>query len=222
MTEAEWQDCTDPTAMLDYLRGKVSDRKWRLLACACCRRIWHLLTDPRHREAVAVAERLADREVTPEQARAAADASYSATFGQTVYQGFAANLLVRHLSSYDDWDETNRCPPLENTNLAADAVAEPLRQQERAAQAALVRDVFPFRQVVLFPAWLTPTVVSLANSAYDERQLPSGEMDPGRLAILADALEEAGCDNAALLGHLRGPGPHVRGCWMLDLLLGKG
>jgi hypothetical protein len=58
----------------------------------------------------------------------------------------------------------------------------------------------------------------VAQAAYEERSLPAGEMDPVRLAILADALEEAGCGNEAILGHLRGPGPHVRGCWVVDLV----
>jgi hypothetical protein len=62
----------------------------------------------------------------------------------------------------------------------------------------------------------------MAQTAYDERILPAGTLDPDRLAVLADALEDAGCDNADILSHLRGPGPHVRGCWVVDLLLGKG
>ena len=71
------------------------------------------------------------------------------------------------------------------------------------------------------PACPTSTVVALANAAYDERELPSGHLDPARLAVLSDALEEAGCADADLLAHLRSPGPHVRGCWALDLVLGK-
>ena len=74
----------------------------------------------------------------------------------------------------------------------------------------------------LSPSWQTPTILSLAQAAYDQRRLPSGELDPARLAILSDALEEAGCADANLLSHLRSPGPHVRGCWALDLLLGRG
>jgi hypothetical protein len=64
-------------------------------------------------------------------------------------------------------------------------------------------------------------VVALAQAAYEQRELPAGTLDLTRLAVLADALEEAGCDQADLLGHLRGPGPHVRGCWAVDLVLGK-
>jgi hypothetical protein len=79
----------------------------------------------------------------------------------------------------------------------------------------------PFRPVTLNPAWLTPNVRGLAEAAYDERRLPSGELEGDRLAVLADALEEEGCTEAALLTHLRGPGPHVRGCFALDLILKK-
>jgi hypothetical protein len=68
---------------------------------------------------------------------------------------------------------------------------------------------------------LTPTVKGLAQAGYEERALPSGELDLARLKVLADALEEAGCTEQSILDHLRGPGPHVRGCWALDLALGR-
>jgi hypothetical protein len=95
---------------------------------------------------------------------------------------------------------------------------------ERPVQARLIRCIFgnPFHPVQLHPAWRTPQMVALAQAAYDHRELPAGTLDNTRLAVLADALEDAGCTNADLLGHLRGPGPHVRGCWAVDLLLGKG
>jgi hypothetical protein len=95
---------------------------------------------------------------------------------------------------------------------------------ELAAQASLLRDIIgtPFQRLSLSPGTWTPTVRTLAQAAYDERGLPGGQLDPARLTILADAFEEAGCDHADLLEHLRSPGPHVRGCFVLDLLLGKG
>jgi hypothetical protein len=224
MTEAEWDACTDPAPMLDTLRGKVSERKWRLLCCACCRRVWRLLRDRRHRAAVAAAERLADGGISPEELVPIADASYSASFHRSPYKGGAAHLLVRHFSSYDDWDETYRCPPLDNTVMATEMVAARSRAKERSAQAALVRDVFgnPFRAVIVDPAWPTATVLALAGAAYQEQLLPSGELDLQRLAVLADALEEGGCDDQEILAHCRAAGPHVRGCWLVDALLGKG
>src|SRR5262249_37652705 len=86
-----------------------------------------------------------------------------------------------------------------------------------------LRDVAgnPFCPVAILPAWLTPTVVQLAHAAYDERLLPSGELDPQRLQVLADALEDASCDSAQMQRHLREPGVHVRGCWLIDLLTGR-
>ena len=100
-----------------------------------------------------------------------------------------------------------------------------LRTDPALAQSSpsLLRCVFgnPFRPVTLDPSWRTPDVLSLAQAAYEQRTLPAGTLEPERLALLADALEDAGCDSAAILAHLRGPGPHVRGCWALDLLLGK-
>jgi hypothetical protein len=94
------------------------------------------------------------------------------------------------------------------------------------AQAALLRDMvgpLPFRPVTLPPSvrtWIEGITVKLAEAAYQERALPSGELDRERLAVLADALEEVGAD-ALLLEHLRGPGPRVRGDWVIDLLTGR-
>jgi hypothetical protein len=90
-------------------------------------------------------------------------------------------------------------------------------------QAALVRDILgnPFRGVALDRSCGTAGVLRLGQAIYDERELPGGTLDPTRLAVLAGALEEAGCGNADILDHLRGPGPHHRGCWCVDLVLAK-
>ena len=61
----------------------------------------------------------------------------------------------------------------------------------------------------------------MAQVIYEDRDLPSGHLDNARLAVLGDALEDAGCTDADILKHCRGSGPHVRGCWVVDLLLGK-
>jgi hypothetical protein len=107
--------------------------------------------------------------------------------------------------------------------LLAAAAALRAASGAESERAALVRDVFgnPFRAASLDPAWLTPDVLSLAQAAYEERTLPAGTLDPARLALLADALEDAGCGDADILSHLRGEGPHVRGCWAVDLCLGR-
>jgi hypothetical protein len=98
-----------------------------------------------------------------------------------------------------------------------------IKADEGVIQAALIRDIFgnPWRTVTIAPAWRTATVQALAQAAYEERDLPSGLLNPLRLAILADALEEAGCTDGDIPGHLRGPNCHVRGCWVVDALAGK-
>ena len=97
---------------------------------------------------------------------------------------------------------------------------------EAAQQAVLLRDLVTFRSFpfVISPSWLAwqgGTARKLAEEAYREQTLPFGLLIPGRLGLLADALEDAGCQDEGLLGHLRSPGPHVRGCWAVDLVLGK-
>ena len=101
------------------------------------------------------------------------------------------------------------------TEASEEAAENTLASAERE-QVALLRDIFgnPFRPVTLNPVYQTPTAQSLAQSIYDQRTF-------SQLPILADALEEAGCTDAAILNHCRQPGEHVRGCWVVDLVLGK-
>jgi hypothetical protein len=104
----------------------------------------------------------------------------------------------------------------------------PSDRRGRAAQADLLHDLFgplAFREARIDPSWLAwngGAVRHLAETAYLERELPSGHLDAARLAVVADALEESGCAEPALLEHLRMPGPHVRGCWAIDALTGRG
>jgi hypothetical protein len=106
--------------------------------------------------------------------------------------------------------------------------AEAVRSEAQRAMRLLIRRLInevhgnPFRPVTLDPAWRSPAVLAIAQAAYEERLLPAGELDPSRLRILSDALEEAGCADSEILTHLRSPGPHIRGCWLLDLLLANG
>jgi hypothetical protein len=97
------------------------------------------------------------------------------------------------------------------------------RDRETSFQADLGRDIFgnPFSPVVVAPAWLKPEVIQLSEAIYKGHRLPHRVLDAGRLAVLADALEEAGCTDPRLLAHFRDQGTHVRGCWALDLLLGR-
>ncbi len=225
MTEAEWLACTDPTHLLEFLLGKASARKLRLFACACCRRVWHLLSDKYNRKALTIAERYADGEVSKEKlgfawgdARRAAQVAYrqerQTAEGSAMW---AVSLLC----------ETDTSRALAAVGLAARCKAYPFNPIHLAdaqrEQLSLIRCILgnPFRPALIDTTWLTPTVASLSTNAYAERALPSGELAAVRLAVLADALEEEGCTNADMLTHLRGPGPHVRGCWPVDVLLGK-
>jgi hypothetical protein len=126
-------------------------------------------------------------------------------------------MIAGNLRGYDPWDAANAA------GYAVEFLTGTPKDAEHVAQVAFVLDIFgnPFRPARMKPAWLTPTVTNLATVAYDNRILPSGELDIARLAVLADTLEETGCTNTDILNHLRSPGPHVRGAQVVDLVLGK-
>jgi hypothetical protein len=206
MTEAEWLACEDPGALLDFLGGRAAGRKVRLLgSCAPRSRWWPSLQDDRSWAALEVSERFADGLATAEELDAATrDASA------------AWNAAVEVFGPGDEWTR--------GAELALWAV-HPGTAHNKAAcvwadddptVCACVRDIFgnPFRPVVFSPEWRTDTAVALARQMYDAREFSA-------MPILADALQDAGCDNDDILNHARGPGPHVRGCWVVDLVLGR-
>jgi hypothetical protein len=205
--EAQWLACNDPPRMLQFLGAKISERKLRLLTCGACRRLWHVLRAEACRKVVEVAEAHADGLATAVMLAAA---------GRPAREAATAAEQARSAG----W----------NAALTAAAVAGPPREAaERAVRKAagedLLRDLFgnPFRPVAVEPAWLAwngGAVAQLARAAYADR-LPSGILDRARLAVLADALEESGCAEQELLAHLRAPGPHVRGCFVIDALTGR-
>jgi hypothetical protein len=228
MTEAEWLAATRPTGMLLFLRDRISERKVLLFNCACCRETWPHLGDG-DRKAAALAEISADdptailelqRRLDPEQAAALAIAHLN---NQTVREDLAALLTTQtHIRLGllgKDWAVGILAH--EAAMLSAKVVPECARQEvqshEEKKQAELVRDIFgnPFRPVTLDPSWVTSTVTALARQMYESRDLSA-------MPILADALQDAGCDSDDILDHCRGPGPHVRGCWVVDALLNKG
>jgi hypothetical protein len=245
MTEQEWLACTNPEPMLLFIRDKVSERKMRLFALACCRRIWDRITDPRCRAAVEFAERfvevgVARRKGRPQVDKAARQACRDASTAAYHSQGrpdHAARLIesnafhaaratvegsawfAAHLSSGFsanavgmDWLRERETGPFV-WNPAA-------REVEYRQQIPLLRDIFAVPFHLPSPVRATAlasgegAVPKLAQSIYD-----GGAFD--RLPILADALEDAGYTDADILDHCRGPGPHFRGCWVVDLLLGK-
>jgi hypothetical protein len=212
--EVKWRAGTDPDQMIGRAGALATQRKRRLFCAACCRRIYALL-DEEGRQALEAAERYAEEGISQEEA-AAAKESY---FGRRSEPPAVVAVLAARAAGWGGAAAT--AARAIATRDAQNDSAFPL---ERVFQCHLLRDIFgplPFRTVAIAADWLTPTVLQIAQAAYEHRQLPGGELDAPRLAILSDALEDAGCDNAELLGHLRGSGPHVRGCWALDLVLGK-
>jgi hypothetical protein len=243
MTAAEWEICWNPRAMLGSLPRRASGRKLRLFACACVRRVWHLLPDARSQMAVEVVERFADDAATAEDVAAAwaaaaaavgddpggtatLNALANAAMAAESAAGADARAIARDASCWAvlaaAWFAATQIPDGSHKpwgNGRARTAAE-------KTQCHLLHDLFgnPFISTTFDPRWRTwndHTVVRLAAAAYDHRELPSGLLDNARLAILADALEEAGCTDPAILQHLRAGGEHVRGCHVLDALLGK-
>jgi hypothetical protein len=219
MTEDEWVTSIDPQTMLWLVRGQVSERKLRLFAVACCRLVWHLLVDERSRRAVEVAERFADGGATQQELEAARSDAWQFTLYE-VWEEEAPDLGADALNAADAPAWAAEWSP--EAIRAVVAVQRSLGPTGAAAQADLLRCIFgnPLR---FFTLDAPPSHVArqLAQVAYDDRRLPDGTLDLGRLAVLADALEDGGCDDPQILGHLRGPGPHSRGCFAVDAVLGR-
>jgi hypothetical protein len=247
MTEAEWVTSTDPAPMLQFLRGRASDRKLRLFAVACCRRVWHLIIDERSRRAIEAAEDGVDEDArlvrttgareeasmaVGEIARRVAGARTPAERVRVHMQTKAAGAALAVLNQSSVWGIATGADLAALRAARAAAVAtkyaarvsgragRPTAKTERAKQCGLLRDIFgllPFRPVTVHPDVLAcndQLVVRLAQSIYDERRW-------AELGILHDALLDAGCGEQEVLDHCKGPGPHSRGCWILDVLLNK-
>jgi hypothetical protein len=247
VTHDQWLTGTDPVPMLEFLRGKATDRKLRLFASACCRHIaayadaeWKRLAaygrgpeqiawtrreaELAHR-AAEVAERYADGRASPTEldgllsapgddemvgcyadgpdaARAARATAYRAGYCARYMNPQKFARLARWLNALDGprWFLESRTA----------------QNREQTAQCGLLRDIFgdPFRLAAVDPRWLASDVVAVARAVYDDRAFD-------RLPILADALQDAGCDDDDVLAHCRRPGEHVRGCWVVDRVLGQ-
>jgi hypothetical protein len=216
VTESEWLAATDPTPMLEFLRDKVSDRKLRLFVVASIRTDWHRIDSDEVRRAVHVAEQYADGLTTHSQLRD--NRNLMAGLWDDLYD------RSRHRGMFLD-TELRICALTLAATLSDQML---LRISERPhsrvhgrglteeTQLPCLRDIFgnPLRPVTSEPSWLTSTVRSLSDGIYQDRAFD-------RLPILADALQDAGCDNDDVLGHCRSEGPHVRGCWVIDLLTGR-
>jgi hypothetical protein len=222
MTEQEWLACDNVADVfrVDPLWGKVTDRKCRLFAVACCRRIRNLIQDQSLWEAVEVAETQADGfplESELDDAGMAVmeyiDSLPNEPDSATFWAATAVGICVSARSEQLVYGTAYHC----SFAVKEDQSGTPTSvTEESQAQCRLLREITgnPFRPVTIDPSWRTPNVTALAQAIYDERAFD-------RLPTLADALEDAGCDNADILNHCRQPGEHVRGCWVVDLVLGK-
>jgi hypothetical protein len=207
----------------------VHPRRLRLFAAGCCRLAMNPFTPPGAKLAVRVAELAAERAVPADWLEGVRAVTAEEARGTAV--GYFAHLAAAglHALDPDSWTAANQA-----ARAAADAAVDTdppgvstigsllraggmaLLRAERSSQADLIRCVFgnPFRPVAFDPRWRTSDSVGLARAIYEGRAFD-------RLPILADALTDAGCDDADILAHCRSPGPHVRGCWVIDLILGK-
>ncbi|MGH7221890.1 MAG: hypothetical protein ACRELF_01530 [Gemmataceae bacterium] len=245
MTEAEWLACADTMPMLEFLRGRASDRKRQLFAVASCRRIWHRVPDSRSRQAIDTTERFIEGEAQLEDMEATRQEAEAAQRDALLRRRWdAGENAVLALALAPEWNLDSWPCELSVAIYSSQAAAQFAEfagknrkarkanyvrghKDENAVQCNFLRDIFgnPFRPAPTIEraslSWNEQTVVRLAQTIYADRDLPDGTLDLTRLAVLADALEEAGCTNADILAHCRQPGQHVRGCWVVDLLLGK-
>lgn len=222
-------------------RNGASERKSRLLAVACCRRIMHLIPAQEARQCVEAAERYADGLLSDDELEGAITASMRGTHEESQtrqtsgrsfepFEGEAVNAVGRvhrtephgrsgmYRAVCSAWELAKRFPDGVPPDVVSVYDGQPNAEYEReqARQVELLRDIFgnPFRPVAFSPVWRTDTVIALAAQMYESR-------DFSAMPILADALQDAGCDNEGVLNHCRGPGLHVRGCWVVDLVLSK-
>jgi hypothetical protein len=247
VTEADWTHSSDILALLESLKGKVSGRRFKLFAASCARRVFPLLPDPRLRRLVEVFEKEADDLLTAQAIDAACRAVKGHGFRHAAGPALTA---VRELRVWlmkrerQVWHHRMAQTVAQHACAAAaygalcalgyaggqiDASFKRVwlaaEAEERAAQCHLLRCVMgnPFRPLMVDPSllsWNEGRVVRLADSAYRERLLPEGHLDPVCLGVLADAIEDSGAADE-LVAHLRSPGPHVVGCASVDALLGK-
>lgn len=233
MTEQEWRTCDDPQAMalpLYYSDATGMDRKRLLLCIATMRRIWHLLVDERSRRAVELMEHMLDNDVNDQDVVEMSEAAREAwgAVAERADEGRYATPMLRALpdaglAAWHAFDGDLQCLGNASAAIANFEVAargpewDAARRRESLAQVNIIRCIFgnPFHPVEFKERWLSSEVRDLIRTC-DER----GKNDD--LVEIAGALQRAGCDNPETLQHCRMETPHVRGCWVIETLLGRG
>lgn len=223
MTEAEWLACDEPGPMLrngvvpTLTPSSPRSREFNLVCAACARMVWHLLPDG-VKSAVEWLEATAGRgyEQEPEAWERHTRNIDDASNGPGSPEGTGPDQMSDQvLGSYIVWAAWRRRVHVAFIHLCRLAPTDPPDDTPRQL-ANLLRDIFsnPFRPVAFDPRWRSESAVSLARMMYESR-------DFHVMHILADALQDAGCEDTDILSHCRSPGLHVRGCWVVDLVLSK-
>ena len=207
MNAKKWKTCSDPGPMLDHLRGAASSRKLRLFACACCRPI--LTAGAPYHAALDAAEEVAEgkpkrwlRNSLNQWSTLAMEAGDPLGYAICFALDSDAKLAILD-REFTDWSAGLR-----------EGVSD---RAERKRFAEHLRCLFgnPFRPATFDPTRRTSDALALARGIYEKKAFD-------RMPILADALQDAGCDNPDILDHCRDANqPHVRGCWVVDLVLDK-
>jgi hypothetical protein len=226
MTEAEWLVETKSGSAIMHLGSKVSDRKLRLFGVACCWLCKNLHTEPESRKRLEIIELYADGASTDAELQATADDAWELATGYTSV-GIGSpwvgskewNQQMEKGRAFEaiGWLAMLPTPQLPMLTLIVNVV---FRLEDSLSFEDQLRPLLheivgnPFRPVTFAPGWWTGSALTLAAQMYESR-------DFGAMPILADALQDAGCDNEDILNHCRGDGPHVRGCWVVDLVLGR-
>jgi hypothetical protein len=212
MTEAEWQTSQDPDDLLDAAKAmkRLSSRKGRLYGCGCFRLVWDRIRLPAVQKTVEMAEARADLIISEQELEA-----------HRYPMGTLTDNVANWLSVAVQSLAIPKCNPSVvayevRSSIENDVFRHARRGLSWPSQADLVREVIgnPFRPMAFDPKWRTADVTGVARGIYDDRAFD-------RLPLLADALMDAGCGDDDILAHCRSSGPHVRGCWVVDLVLGR-
>jgi hypothetical protein len=224
MTETEWLKSFDIRAMVATLRGKGTERLWRLFNVACAERVVHLMRDPRSIKALTIARLFADGLATRADMHAACANAQAAEF-QAQYEEWLDEARANFCwdAAYEGVCKARWAAKVALKCLAPEMGEEPgddlIAGGEGWWAPDLLREIFgdPFRWTILDPDWLCHNEGAATQLALRIYEGSAFELVPS----LGNALEDAGCDDQTLLAHLHSPGPHVRGCWAVDLILGK-
>jgi hypothetical protein len=219
MTEQDWLESDEPGRMLDYLRGKTSVRKLRLFACACCRLQPDYIAEVRVGRLCLRPYEGMDKETQLVFDTAEKYAESCFPIGKKNFRFNSYDYALPHLCDFRPSHPLEWAVEMIDLTLACSKQPCDKGFSVSRRQARILQEIIgnPFRPVPINPSWLTwngATIPKLAQTVYDDRRFQD-------LPVLADALEEAGCTNADMLDHCRQPGEHVRGCWVVDLMLGK-